>query len=39
MLLKTIEKAGHKFDNKFTYIIGNAKRVIDKITITCPIHG
>lgn len=39
MLLKTIEKARHKFDNKFTYIIGNAKRVIDKITITCPIHG
>lgn len=39
MLLETVEKAKCKFDNKFIYSIGNATRIIDKISITCPIHG
>lgn len=39
ILLQKLNQAYIKFNRKFTYDMLQAKRVIDKVKITCPIHG
>ena len=39
LLIKKLQQAYKKFNKKFSYDMLQATRVIDKIEVTCPIHG